>query len=419
MVSTRRSFLRKSSTAAAGIATLSTAGCLGNSGGDGTVKLGAINPLSGPAAFYGDLATKAQSAWAGKVNDEGGLSVGGDKRDVTLVEYDDESKNSQARSAAKRLCEVDQVSTILSSWRSTGAIAINPIVNENNVPTFTHGFTPKVNTPGTYVLRLTVSTVMDAYPALKSVEESSEIQNIGVIAEEGDWGDDTLDLMEWWFSETDGDFENLGRFSFGQQDFSPFITKAKQQYEKGNIDALYVQTWASAMQRFLEQQHREGLHETMPILTGLGGADFNNIEKVGKAMENVHAFGVYTRLSYADDPAIKKTLSKESLSQFEEYRKLDAPDHPVSYNVYADAQAAQFALEEAGETDGQALREALTGTEFTTVLGKSKINDRGQPAVPGALIKFGADGEEASIDSVAWNGQLPSITDIPPKTNLR
>ncbi|MFC7157061.1 ABC transporter substrate-binding protein [Halomarina halobia] len=419
----RRSFLRRGSAALGTAALGGIAGCMDNvglGGASGSVKLGAINPLSGPASFFGELATETQSAWAERVNEGGGIQVGDEQRQVDIVEYDDQSQNSEARSAAQRLVTADGVSAILSSWRSTGAIAISSIVNENQVPTFTHGFTPEVNTPDTYVLRLTVSTIMDAYPALTYISESNDIENIGVIAEEGDWGDDTLDLMRWWFRESDhaGDFKNLGRFSFDQQDFSSFITRIKRELNNGNIDALYVQTWASAMERFLIQANRNNLNEALPIFTGLGGADYNNIGNVGAGMANVHALGLYTRLDYRDVPAIEETLSQESLDQFDAYRELGAPEHPTAYNVYADAQATQFALEQAGSTDGQALRDALVGNELTTILGTVSMNDRGQPAIPGALIRFGADGDSATVDEVVWADQIPPLTSIPPEEDI-
>ncbi|MCD2203382.1 ABC transporter substrate-binding protein [Halobacterium sp. KA-6] len=411
----RRSFLAKSG-AVTGIA-VSLAGCMGGGGGGNQIQLGAINPLSGSAAAFGELATEAQSAWVENVNSDGGLDVGGESREVSIVEYDDESSNDQARSAAQRLATSDDVSMILSSWRSNGAIAINEVINNNQIPTFTHGFTPQVNTEGTYMMRLTVSTVMDAYPALQFVSDSDDIDRIGVIAEEGDWGGDTLDLMDWWFNEAgnDGEYENLGRFSFSQQDFSSYITSARN----ADIDALYVQTWAAAMQRFIAQQDRAGLNDEMPILTGLGGADYNSLDQVGGSMTNVYALGVYTRLSYADNDQIAETISDEALSQFEAYQSIEGtPDHPTAYNVYADAQAAEYALTQAGSTNGQDLREALVGNEFTTILGDATINNRGQPSIPGALIKFDGSSGEAEIDTVAWDGQLPPITSIPPETEL-
>jgi ABC-type branched-subunit amino acid transport system substrate-binding protein len=135
-------------------------------------------------------------------------------------------------------------------------------------------------------------------------------------------------------------------------------------------------------------------------------------------MSNVYALGVYTRLSYADNEEIAATISDEALSQFESYQELDATEHPTAYNVYADAQAAEYALTEAGSTDGAELRDALVGNEFTTILGNSTIDDRGQPSIPGSLIKFDGSSGEATVDTVAWSGQLPPITSIPPETDL-
>jgi hypothetical protein len=135
-------------------------------------------------------------------------------------------------------------------------------------------------------------------------------------------------------------------------------------------------------------------------------------------MDNVHALGVYSRLSYADNDVIAETISDEALSQFEQYQQLETPEHPTAYNVYADAQAAEYALTQAGSAEGPALRDALVGDEFTAILGESTINERGQPSIPGSVIRFEADGDNAAVDSVEWSGQLPSITNIPPETDL-
>lgn len=416
---TRRSFLKRTGTATSVALMTGLAGCQDGGGGD-TISLGAINPLSGPASSFGELATETQGLWAEQVNGDGGLEVAGDTYEVEIIEYDDESTNSEAQAAAERLTSVDEVSAILSSWRSEGALAINDIVQNAQTPTFTHGFTADVNEEGSYLMRLTVSTVMDAYPALATIDESDEIENIGVIAEEGDWGDDTLDLMEWWFEESDhdGTYQDIGRFSFDQQDFSGFITSTRNQYQNGNIDALYVQTWAAAMERFLIQQNREGLNQDLPIFTGLGGADYNNISNVGAAMENVYALALYTRLSYADNEKIRPLIADESLDQFDQYQETGAPNHPTAYNVYANCQATETALKRAEGTSGEQIRDALINEPVMTLLGEVQMEDTGQPQIPGTLIRFGANGDEATIDEVAWNDTLPAITNIPPNVDI-
>lgn len=87
---------------------LGIAVCPGGSG-NGEIQLGAINPLSGSAAIFGELATETQSAWAEGVNDDGGLEVGGESREGNIVEYDDEC----LRTSATTRCWKP-----LSAWRT-------------------------------------------------------------------------------------------------------------------------------------------------------------------------------------------------------------------------------------------------------------------------------------------------------------
>lgn len=420
----RRAFLK--ATGVVGVGTTSLAGCLNNiTGGDSDrIKLGAINPLSGAAAELGQQVQKVQQSWAENVNQNGGINVDGEQREVNLIEYDDESKNSQARSAMEKLATVDQVSGVVSTFRSSGALAVAPTAKDHSIPTFTGGMTPKVNEPGSYVFRHLPSTAGEVLPNLHLVSNKwDDINKIGVISEEGDWGDDTLNVMNWWFREADntGDYMDLGRFSFSQSDFSSFITKIENQYDQGNIDAVYIQTWASAMEQFMIQQDRAGLNDKMPIIAGTGLADWAGIENIGEGMENSRSETQTLKvIKAADNPGLKDSIDDEVWEQYQKYVSQDLPAVPIALQAYTWCESMAGAIQAAGSTAPEDIREALVSSEegFLTSIGRYKFRDNGQPEAPISTVKFGYKGDKPVITDVLWDGILPPIVNIPPEVDI-
>jgi branched-chain amino acid transport system substrate-binding protein len=419
----RRAFL-KTSGAVATVGLASLAGCINSFGGSGNkIKLGAINPLSGPASELGQTVQKVQKGWEKNINNNGGIKVDGEQRKVNLIEYDDESKNSQARSAMEKLATVDKVSGVVSTFRSSGALAVAPLAKEYTIPVFTAGMTPKVNEPGSCVFRHLPSTAGEALPNLNLISNKwGDIQTIGVIAEEGDWGNDTLNLMEWWFHKAGnkGDFKALGRFSFSQQDFSSFITKLDNAYEQGNIDAVYVQTWASALEQFMIQQNKAGLNKKMPIITGTGLADFASVDNIGSGMDNAYTETQSRKMMIADDySAIRETIDDEVYQNYKTYEELGLPKVPIALHAYTFCESMAAAIESTGSTDSADIRKTLVNTDegFTTSIGKFTYADNGQPAAPITNIAYEYKNGSPAVKEVPWSGTLPPVVNIPPKVD--
>src|SRR5438876_1818642 len=68
------------------------------------IKIGNINPYSGPASAYGTIG-KSIGATFKKVNDEGGING----RKITYISYDDAYSPPKAVEMVRRLVEQDQV----------------------------------------------------------------------------------------------------------------------------------------------------------------------------------------------------------------------------------------------------------------------------------------------------------------------
>jgi branched-chain amino acid transport system substrate-binding protein len=93
------------------------------------IKIGNINPYSGPASGYGSIG-KTIGAWFSRVNDEGGING----RKITYITYDDAYSPPKAVEMARRLVEQDQVLLIFQSLGTPSNAAIQKYLNQKKVP---------------------------------------------------------------------------------------------------------------------------------------------------------------------------------------------------------------------------------------------------------------------------------------------
>jgi len=414
----RRNFLKGG---AAAVAT-GMAGCVGSltGGGSDKLKLGAVQPLTGFIARMGNVGKEAQDVWVKHVNEQGGVEVNGSKREVDLIVYDDELKSEKTRSLAKKLATTDNVAGIIAAWSTSGALAMQSVVEDNELPTIATAQTVKINHPGSYMLRIIPSTAGDPYPLLKGVASArDDITSLGVLGREGNASQDMRDFVDYWTKNVDTSlgWKDLGTFPFGQDDFSSFISKAKNMHANGEIDALLMYVTGGNAINFLTQAERNGLNDEMPILMPSAMTDFTEISKIGAGLKNVHAASSYRPLNYLDNPDVKQNVPQSGIDALKEYKSLGGPEDPIGYIHFIQARMMADAITDAGSTDGPAIRDHLVGKTRSTVVGDMTLNDSGQAALPSMVVTF-TTGSSLGIDSVEWHGTIPPITNIPPETQL-
>jgi len=96
---------------------------------DTEIKVGNINPYSGPASAYGTIG-KTINAYLTKVNAEGGING----RKVNFVTYDDGYSPPKAVEQARKLVESDEVLLIFQSLGTPSNSAIQKYMNSKKVP---------------------------------------------------------------------------------------------------------------------------------------------------------------------------------------------------------------------------------------------------------------------------------------------
>jgi len=93
------------------------------------IKIGNINPYSGPASAYGTIG-RGIAAYFKKLNDEGGVNG----RKINFITYDDGYSPPRAVEQARRLVEQDQVLLIFQSLGTPSNSAIWKYMNDKKVP---------------------------------------------------------------------------------------------------------------------------------------------------------------------------------------------------------------------------------------------------------------------------------------------
>src|SRR4029079_1490741 len=96
---------------------------------DTEIKVGNINPYSGPASAYG-LIGKTIAAYFKKVNAEGGING----RKINFISYDDAYSPPKAVEQARKLVESDEVLLIFQSLGTPSNTAIQKYMNAKKVP---------------------------------------------------------------------------------------------------------------------------------------------------------------------------------------------------------------------------------------------------------------------------------------------
>lgn len=96
---------------------------------DTEIKVGNINPYSGPASAYGQIG-KAIAAFFNKVNAEGGVNG----RKINFISYDDAYSPPKAVEQVRKLVESDEVLLVFQPLGTPSNTAIQKYLNAKKVP---------------------------------------------------------------------------------------------------------------------------------------------------------------------------------------------------------------------------------------------------------------------------------------------
>src|SRR5467141_29539 len=199
------------------------------------LKIGVIQPLSGPVAASGNYIRMGAEIARDWINARGGIAG----RKVDLLIEDNKSDPKEAASAAEKLIVRDKVPVIMGAWGSSMTLAAMPKLEEYGVPmvveTSSAATITKRGNP--WIFRISPPSEMEALGLEKYLKEFG-IKQADFLAVNTDWGRGSVTAFGDILKKSGA---TVGAVEFMDQsatDMNAQITKVKA----GSADTLFLTT---------------------------------------------------------------------------------------------------------------------------------------------------------------------------------
>lgn len=204
-----------------------------NESSENIVKIGVLNPFTGGSAFQANLAKEGFDYAAKYYNEQGGIkSMGGAK--LELVYADTTGVAEVGVTEFERLVNVEGIDVCTGPYNSAVAGAVAPLAEKYQVPlVISQASSLAIYTAGyTYVFNPSNDARTNAQGLIgvcDMIEDKygDEINGIGLIMENSEWGLSQKESFEKYFSAAGKEILISETIEPGASDFSSQITKIK------------------------------------------------------------------------------------------------------------------------------------------------------------------------------------------------
>jgi branched-chain amino acid transport system substrate-binding protein len=215
-----------------------------------TIKVGAVLPLTGEAASYGQAAKRGIQIAAARVNSQGG--VNGKK--LELLFQDDVLDPALAVTAFRKLVNNDKVDYVIG-FGSGESLAMCPVAEENGVLLLVSGSSPEISKCGQYTFRNYPPDTFQGNVLAERIHRNG-FNNVAILFVNSDYGVALKDVFVQNFNRLGGQVVLAEAHEFGATDVRTQLTKIQSQ----NPDAiLFIPNSVTEMKTFLQQKKQLGI----------------------------------------------------------------------------------------------------------------------------------------------------------------
>ena len=355
-----------------------TAGCAGNktdgnaSATADTIKIGAIAPLTGGVATFGQSTKKAIELLQEQVNDEGGING----KKVEFVIVDDASTPSTAATVAQRLISDDKVVAIVGPLTSGCAGTVGPICQRFKVPMLTGTATNKsVTDAGDYVFR---SCFIDPYQSevmAKVALNDVKAKKAAVLYNKGDDYSNGLTIaFKDDFKAGGGSIVAEETYETDAKDFNTQLSKIKS----ASPDVIFLPDYYNTVALIMKNARQMGIKSTF---LGVDGWDSTDLFKLGEDAVND---------SYYSDHYTPADTSTESVKKFTAAynAKYKANPDALAAMGYEAALVMVNAIKNAGSTENVMIKDALKNYNGPGLASDIKFDSTRTAIKPIVIVKI-------------------------------
>ena len=228
---------------------------------DGEIRVGAVFPMTGPIATYGQESINGIKLALQKIDPQ----IRGKK--IRLIVEDNKGEPAETANAVRKLIDVDKVHVLLGSVASSNTLAGAPIAQTAKVPMVTPASTNEaVTQKGTFISRTCFTDNFQGAVMAKFAYESLKKKKAAIVTDvASDYSQGLAKVFDTKFKELGGTVVS-GNYSYtqGDRDFRSLLRKVK----RAQPDVVFIPGYYSEVGVMLQQARQMGM--TMPMLGGDG-----------------------------------------------------------------------------------------------------------------------------------------------------
>jgi len=368
---------------------------------DEPVRIGYAISRTGPFAAGAQTSQEPNYIlWAEQVNAAGGLNVKGRKRKVELIGFDDRSEVETAVRTYEKLMGSDKVDLILPPWGTGMNFAVMPLMKKYGYPMLAPTATGRkllgLKNPYFFALLQQPDTMMIA---LAEFMKARGAATAAVIHVDELFGLEQMGALEAALKEKGIRIIEKKSYPIGVKDLQPVLSDIKAK----NPDAFVALSYPPDTFLITGQAKELGFNPKL-FYAAVGTAFPGYRDRMGAAAEGVMGLGTW-------NPKMGGGAKAYFDAHVARWKK--EPDRWASAHAWAGLQILQQAVEKVG-LDRKALRDAIAGGEFDTIIGKVRFKDGENVTTPGVVSQW-----QGGEFEVVWPPQRSTGPSMYPKPAFR
>lgn len=337
----------------------------------GTLKIGAVLPLTGDGAAYGLPLQRAASLALNEVNLSGGVKG----QPLEIIWEDGKCDAKEATSAARKLVTIDQVKVILGGVCSSETLAMAPVTEAERVIVLSPSSTsPDITTAGDFVFRTAPSDALAGRVAAEYAMKKLNAKKAAVISETKDYTQGLRRVFKDVFTSLGGTVVADEVYNTGDTNFRSQLVKVKAV----NADVIYLLPQTPAAGGLLLKQFKDLSIKTQ-LLTAEVMIGRDVVKEHGKNMGGL--IGVE---QYFDEKGVS---AQAFLKKYKDTYQEEPPFPAFMANMYSQVYLVKEALQQFDQ-DTVKIRDYFLGLKgWEGALGKLTFDANGDPLSAYAMKK--------------------------------
>jgi len=352
---------------------------------DKSTPVAVVGPITGQYASFG-----AQMKNGGELAIEDINAAGGVMGKKLKLEIGDDACDPKQAVAVANQMTGNNVALVAGHYCSGSSIPASKVYAEANMVQISPASTNPAftdNRAGPNIYRVCGRDDQQGGVAGKYIASHFSDKKVAFVHDKTAYGKGLADETKKAMNEAGKQEAMYEAITAGEKDYSALVSKLKQ----ANIDLVYFGGYHTEAGLIIRQMRDQGMNTILMGGDALITQEFWSI--TGPAGEG-------TLMTFSPDPR-KNPAAAEVVKRFKD--KGIEPEGYVLY-TYAALQAWKQAAEKAKSIESADVVKAMNDTEFDTVIGRFKFNEKGDPNLPPYAVYRWSNGTYDEISDQASAG---------------